>query len=436
MPAILIPLLALFLAGCITSPPQPREFTLIYSGNLDGELEPCGCSEAGNLGGIKRRVAMLDTLRRDHPDLILVSSGGLIESEMPQDRIKAEFILRGLSEARYDAIGLQWKDLAYGPDFLTRQPLPWVASNWRGDEFPKIRTIRRPGLRLAVFQWLDPKRDPERAMAGPGRAENDPSALLQAMEGAHRRGAVTVLGSTLPYALWAKRPPFSLESVDILIQRARYEEYGEPKRLGDTWVLQPGSRGMRLGLARFRIDPSQELTLVEHRVIPLPKAVGEAERLHDWYAAYNAAVKADYQRRVELRRAMAQEQGPYLGEAGCKTCHPKEHARWLETRHAQAFYTLQDVKKAFDPECIACHTLGFERPGGFIDPQLTADKMHVQCENCHGPSRSHAESGGATPTAHTDWPKARVCAQCHVHEHSPEFDLDRYWPRIAHGPAD
>ena len=29
--------------------------TLIYSGNLDGELEPCGCTAEGDLGGIRSR---------------------------------------------------------------------------------------------------------------------------------------------------------------------------------------------------------------------------------------------------------------------------------------------------------------------------------------------------------------------------------------------
>jgi len=428
--------LSLLLAACVgqrqAPPPGPVQLSVVFTGNLDGELEPCGCSEAGNLGGIKRQVAMLDRLRETDPDLVLLSSGGLIESQMPQDRIKAEFILRGLAEARYDAIGIQWKDLAYGVDFLTAHPLPWVASNWRGDDFPRQRTIRRAGVELVFFQWLDPKRDPQKTMAGPGRVSDDPAPLLAALKAAKARGAITILGSTLPLPLWQKRPPFPLDDVDLLIQRARYEEYGEPARLGRTWVVQPGSRGMRLG----KLDLTLEHGTIAHlsqTVIPLPKAVGEAERLEGWYDAYNAAVKADYERRVALRARQRTAQGPYAGEATCKTCHPKEHARWRETAHANAFYTLQDVNKAFDPECLACHTVGFERDGGFIDPQLTPGLEHVQCENCHGPARAHADSGGATPTPHRGWPRAQVCAQCHVHEHSPEFDLRVYWPHIAHG---
>ncbi len=49
-----------------------HSMTLIYSGNLDGELEPCGCTAEGDLGGIKRRVTMIDRLREKVPDLFLV----------------------------------------------------------------------------------------------------------------------------------------------------------------------------------------------------------------------------------------------------------------------------------------------------------------------------------------------------------------------------
>ena len=46
-----------------------QSVTLIYSGNLDGELEPCGCTAEGNLGGVRRRATMIQRLRDKHPAL-------------------------------------------------------------------------------------------------------------------------------------------------------------------------------------------------------------------------------------------------------------------------------------------------------------------------------------------------------------------------------
>ena len=91
-----------------------EKLTLIYSGNLDGELEPCGCSEEGNLGGIKRRATILSLVRKENPQVITISAGGLLSSDGPGDRLKSEYILKGFAKLNYDAIGVQWRDLVYG----------------------------------------------------------------------------------------------------------------------------------------------------------------------------------------------------------------------------------------------------------------------------------------------------------------------------------
>jgi hypothetical protein len=28
--------------------------------------------------------------------------------------------------------------------------------------------------------------------------------------------------------------------------------------------------------------------------------------------------------------------------------------------------------------------------------------------------------------------KANVCINCHDHDNSPEFDFERYWPKVEH----
>ncbi len=434
MRVLVLAALALLLSSCVSlSPPDdagPRQLTLVYSGNLDGELEPCGCSEGGNKGGIKRRVNQIDRLRQQQPDLFLISAGGLLVSEMPQDKLKSEYILKGLAQLDYDAIGVQWQDLAYGTDFLRQHDLPLVASNWRGGPFAGQRQVTRNGVTLAFFQWLDPAADPQRAM-GESLVEENASRLAAALQAAKQAGAFTVLATTLP--LEQARALVPLQWVDVLLIKARYEYFGEPQRLGDTLVLQPGSRGMRLGRLDVTLDERGRIGEWRHQVIPLPPEVGDAPRMAAWYEDYNAQVKAAYQRQVELRKALMTGDSPYAGERACESCHRQEHQIWFDSRHAEAFYALQDVNKAFDPDCIGCHTLGFGRQGGFIDPDLTPDFMHVQCESCHGPAKAHADSGGREPVAHADWQPQAMCAQCHVQKHSPDFDFSRYWPRIAHG---
>jgi 2',3'-cyclic-nucleotide 2'-phosphodiesterase (5'-nucleotidase family) len=404
--------------------------TLAYSGNLDGELEPCGCSEEGNLGGIKRQATVLDRLRAENPQLLAVSAGGLLSAEGADDQLKSAYILKGFAALGYDAIGVQWRDLAYGPEFLQQQTLPWVVSNWHDASLPPVRVIDKAGQRIAVFSWLDPDASPLRKMQGShDLATGSPVALHRALAQAKRRGELTLLTTTLPAEGAAKL--FDLEQVDILIERAGYEVYAEPRRLGRTLVLKPGSRGMRIARLDLEIADAR-VTGWRHQVLPMPPSIPDAPQLAAWYEEYNAAVKAAYLKVVELRKVQEDGSGPFVGAEVCAACHAQAHATWSASRHAGAYATLEAVGKAFDPGCIGCHVVGFRQPGGYFDLNLTGHLAGVQCENCHGAGRAHVESQGRTPVANRDWKPEQMCAQCHNQPHSPGFNFGTYWPKIAH----
>lgn len=420
--------------GCVAIPvdKKPAEkITLVYSGNLDGELEPCGCSEGGNKGGIKRIVRVTDQLRAKTPDLFLVSAGGLFVSEMPQDKLKSEYILKGFEALNFDAVGVQWRDFGYGPEFLHRQPLPLVVSNGMNIGLAKSKSIERAGRRVSFFNWLNPKSNPAQGMVHEPSASDDTRALAQMILQAKLAGQTTILASTLTLEEAQKNLP--LDNVDIVIIKAKYEVFGEPRKIGKTVFLEPGSRGMRIGVLDLVLDAQGGVVSFGHEVIALPPEVGDAPRMTAWYDEYNAKVKADYEKRTALRAQIKGEKTPYASAESCKQCHAAEHAKWRDSPHAGAFFKLQDVNKAFDPNCIACHTVGFEQSGGYLDDMLTPNLMHVQCENCHGAARSHVESGGAVKTANSKWEPQQMCGQCHVQKHSPDFVFEKYWPRIAHG---
>lgn len=408
---------------------QDDKVHIVYSGNIDGELEPCGCSIEGNSGGILRHSTTLKRLRREHPDLITLSGGGMLVSMVPQDKLTGEYILKGVAELDYDAVALQWNDLAYGVDFVRGRGLPWVASNWSGDAFATGKEIGRGGHKLFFFAWLDPTQSPQAAMhAEYGQVGDDPDVLAKGLQQAQQQG-LTVLSTTLTLEQARALP---LQYVDILLVRAAYEEYGEPQIVDGTLVLEPGSRGMRLGMLELTLDENGRIAGFDHRIISMPPAVADDPELAAWYEEYNVKVKAAYLKRVELRKAMASGESPFVGEESCQDCHQQAHDTWRKTPHSNAFAKLEAVNKAFDPACIKCHTVGFEKEGGFIDMDATPHLLNVQCESCHGAGRRHAESGGAEPVTNHDWRPQRMCAQCHVQKHSPSFEFGSYWPRIKH----
>ena len=406
-----------------------QEFHLIYSGNLNGEYEPCGCAKESDLGGMMRRGTMIKQLRQAMPELLLISAGGLISSQSPQDKIKAGYILKSYSMLAYDAIGLQWPDLAFGPAFLESTPLPWVSSN-HYQHVPTQRVIMRKKQRFVFFSWIDPVQAPDMMHSDKqNMTKPETAALREALREAKQQTSITLLSTTLSLADAQKQLP--LGDVDILILKAVDEQIGAPNMIGNMLVLRPGTRGMRLGQLSVHIK-DQRIEKYQHKIIQLPRSIEDDPLLTQQHQAYNDAVRADYMKRVAIRKKHQSGESPFTGDEACESCHKQAYMIWQNSKHAHAYETLEKVGKAYDPECIGCHSVGFDQSGGFVDPMITSNLMHVQCENCHGPGQAHVKSKGEQKTLNANLAPIIVCKQCHVGSHSPVFKLKEYWQKVKH----
>jgi hypothetical protein len=89
-----------------------------------------------------------------------------------------------------------------------------------------------------------------------------------------------------------------------------------------------------------------------------------------------------------------------------------------------------------DPHCIKCHSVGFERPGGYRRPLGGESTLtDVGCESCHGPASEHIAlhvDGKRTPFRFPPLGPGD-CTNCHYGEFSRPFDWDKFWPGISHG---
>jgi len=120
------------------------------------------------------------------------------------------------------------------------------------------------------------------------------------------------------------------------------------------------------------------------------------------------------------------------GSDSCAMCHQPDQAVWHNSRHSHAFEVLVAKGAQFDPSCQQCHTTGYGHDGGFVNVARSPDRIHVGCENCHGPSSAHV----ANPKTRTPFLAREQCIRCHDHENSPHFVFDTYWPKVHHGPKD
>lgn len=111
------------------------------------------------------------------------------------------------------------------------------------------------------------------------------------------------------------------------------------------------------------------------------------------------------------------------GSQKCQECHAAQMTVWQDSKHAQAWSTLEKKNQQFNEDCVLCHvTL----------PLYDADKVkannlllmlpkslkNVGCEACHGPAAAHSAGRGKVPVARPD---EKVCLGCHTPEHDDNF---------------
>jgi hypothetical protein len=117
----------------------------------------------------------------------------------------------------------------------------------------------------------------------------------------------------------------------------------------------------------------------------------------------------------------------YSGSEFCQACHRAQHSTWSLTTHAYAFETLAEHGKDRDPECLPCHTVGWNEPGGYSLERPAPFLEGVQCENCHGRGGPHQSPKFATEVGYE-----RACLRCHTEEHSLRFSFADRLPLVSH----
>jgi hypothetical protein len=120
----------------------------------------------------------------------------------------------------------------------------------------------------------------------------------------------------------------------------------------------------------------------------------------------------------------------YTGSGGCSGCHGAQFSQWLNTPHASALTSLDNIGMGNNPACLGCHTVGYGQPGGFTDAGSTPALRHVGCESCHGPAAWHKYSDHELirPPATI---AAELCGGCHTDAHHPTFDEWQESPHSA-----
>jgi len=448
---------------------------ILFSGEQNGYIEPCGCSD-DQLGGLRRRMILVEQLRKQGYPLVPLDLGGLINDPNgphggPQEsKIRYSVALKGLDLLKYEAFALSAQDFQLGVEEVLGQYLnlgerlkglsanvsPKLESGLNGQVVPWLRT-GAGSVRLGITATLDPTalealKDPNKDFLDVKAPEEVLPAILADLERDTDLQILLVQGPTEVAERLAKQFP----GFDVVVATSTATDAPrEPKLLNDgkTQLVQVGRKGQYVGVLGIFPEGSgprlryQRVTLGKRFDRPDLVALGRPmKELID--VEFPGLLKsADVLRNYTKRRHVAFDapaDATYVGVDTCKQCHAGTVSRWSQTKHAAAYegLTKPGRNREWDAECVRCHTTGFEFTGGYTTPDETAFLKGNQCENCHGPGSSHAadpDNKAITKTvarSAADWDKNHRCIECHDEDNSPHFDFGKYWSQVVHSKLD
>ena len=425
---------------------------LIFSGDLRGEIQPCGCAEEGDMGGLPRRLTYFKQQQSQHANLFYLDLGNNFPEPSGQGDLKIKLIQSSLKKLRPQAVLVGPNEWQNGLHVLDPE-IPYLLSN----QSPKLnfltsKTIHQAGRQtIHVTGYLSPELVYFNQNEQPQILTVNPELISRwETEFAEEKAAVRILlfrGNALELKKFEDSALFDL----IVVGSTNDDELQQVMKMRTSSAVFPmiptkgqGLLSGYLSASGKLIPNNNETVTAELSLTWLRGSFQDAPELAEIFSNYDAAVKELFFSNLD-RMEKQRLESPFVGNQVCAACHAEIVTIWQKSRHAHAFATLEKKGKHFDPECLACHVVGlnpweapenasaadrnFEGGTGFLSPQTTPHLKNVQCENCHGPARAHLKNNKIKP-ANND-PKM-VCVICHQGSHSPVFNFETYWPKIKH----
>lgn len=451
-----------------------RELSLVMTGDVRGEIEPCGCPTLP-FGGFERRERLLSRPIGFGP-VFQLDAGELLTRGISSSGTDRERRARVVLAASAQVGVMAWVPgpsdlLGLSPAQMAAIPAPLaVSATWLSPAgetvFPASTVLEQQGRRIGVIGL---------SAAPMGSSLGAQVQVRDAVEAAREALAelptdldlVITLGSVSDEE--ADRVAREVPGIGLMLTTAG-RGYTDVRTVGGVPIIESLDRGRYAQVLATRLGSTPDRPLELHpepatwrSLVQLRGQGGDARRpalegaeaalaSHaigrnlGWLETRPLAQDLDGPTRVApllgefktmvLSEAAARAAAPppptepgYATAASCTTCHTTQFARWSFTDHTRAWQSLVERKATENPECLPCHTTGFGQPGGM--GELTTASVRafkgVQCEACHGPMRGHPDD----PRVQSGPVTEQRCLVCHDEANSPDFDWASYLPRAT-----
>lgn len=271
-----------------------RSLTIFFSGEVQGNYEPCGCT-AGPTGGLSRRKGYSDHyMQQNGGASIHVDAGNYFLKPGPTSQLVNELMLIGLSETPVQVMNLGaddlfwWKGLkdasSTSTEFISTNLEPLNPADRKPERYAIVEIDgSRLGLRKNVRIGFLGITDPSKVKPNSRFRGRDPLEAIEAVKAEVLKSAdFLVVLADLPRPrgeLPKESPLFRIAETNpeiyaILVTEREFVLY-DPVQVNSAVILSGVERGRFLGQLTFGFDETGNVTSVAAEHVELQDGVPE-----------------------------------------------------------------------------------------------------------------------------------------------------------------
>lgn len=422
----------------------PAVFSVFYTCDTRGHIEPCGCT-SGMAGGISRRQTYLTEARPRN--FLLVDAGDVTAGPRPWEILELEYILKGYEQMGYHAVNIGHREISLSFEDLQKikeHCSRFVSANVLGPNgqlvFEPYRVIKfSNGYRCGIIGVADDG-VPSESIGRDISVAPPADAIAKFLPELKKKADFIVLLAFADKPAMAELARQFFE-VDVIVGGKVEQASNELIKENRSVIVYNTDKGKSVG--RLDILPASErdwsytndffLLKESMKMDTQVAAFVEEYKLQLKERDFNP-VKDDEEGLSSISASRSKNADTYIGSESCVACHKTAHDVWAESAHARAFEALEREGNQYNPRCLKCHTVGYMASDGYINLKLTPKLKNVSCEACHGRGDHHVRlmSKQQVPVKQVIMKKT-LCTECHDEDNSPDFDEIKYWEKIAHG---
>lgn len=254
----------------------PRRLVLLFTGDNQGEIAPCGCKAEPQGGLARRKTAVEAEKARGLPVLLLDSGNALFRKPVRQDEPlvtqRAELVLEQMESLGTAAMAVGHRDLSQGLTWLRKaaqgpkKKLKLLSANLvdaKGKApFPASTVLEAGGLKVGVV-GVSPEGPPPGEPTLKGRPPID-AALAEARKLRQKNKVdVVVVLAAVPYQEAVKLALLANDAVDFVVESHEAKGIGIGELVGSHAAVFPaGELGRQVTRLELNVDgpgPSKDL---------------------------------------------------------------------------------------------------------------------------------------------------------------------------------